>query len=101
MSGTPEPIETARARYDAAAHAMQTGVAIEHEHGSKDGTPKHLRVGVNSAQVSAAALATLLIERGVFTLEDYTSACADAMEREADEYRERVRGLLGPNVSLR
>ena len=49
-------------RYDAAAHAMQSGVAFEIGAGvSRETEPKHLRVGVNSAMVDSAALAALLI----------------------------------------
>jgi hypothetical protein len=83
------------ARYQAAAHAMQSGVLAEHQLGSKDGTPKHLRVGVNSAQVSIAALAGLLIQKGVFTLDEYERANADEMEIEKRRYEER----LGVNLA--
>ncbi len=51
-------------RYDAACHAMQSGVAADHQGGSDDGSPKHLRVGVNSALVSVAATGRLLIGQG-------------------------------------
>lgn len=47
--------------YEQALHGMQSGVAYEHSNGSPDGSPKHLRVGINSAQVNNAALARLLI----------------------------------------
>jgi hypothetical protein len=83
-------------RYAAAAHAMQTGVAYDMGNGSRDTEPKHLRVGVNSALVSVGGLATLLIDKGIITQEEYEGAMADAMEREADEYRKRL-----PNVTLR
>lgn len=78
------------ARYQAAAHAMQSGVLVEHQLGSSDGTPKHLRVGVNSAQVANAALAALLIEKGVITLDEYERANADEMEIEQKRYEERL-----------
>lgn len=77
-------------RYNRAAHAMQTGVAFEHQHGSQDGSAKHLRVGVNSAQVGLAAIAALLIEKEVFTLEEYTASLANEMEAEAKRYEDRA-----------
>jgi hypothetical protein len=77
-------------RYLAAAHAMQSGVAAEHGLGSNDGTPKHLRVGINSAHVAIAAIARLLINHGLFTLDEYTAAQADEMEAEKARYEERL-----------
>lgn len=89
-----------RRRYDAAAHAMQSGVAAEHERGSDDGSPKHLRVGVNSAFVGSAALARLLIDRGVFTFDEYEAALAEAMEIEKRRYEERLTAATGIKVTL-
>lgn len=83
------------ARYRAAAHAMQSGVLTEHQLGSTDGSPKHLRVGVNSSAVSLAALAGLLIEKGLITLDEYERANADEMEIEKRRYEER----LGVNLA--
>ena len=77
-------------RYFAAAHAMQSGVAAEQAAGGDDGSSKHLRVGVNSAMVSVAALAGLLIEKGVITLDEYERANADEMEREKARYELRL-----------
>lgn len=89
-------------RYLAALHAMQTGVAIEQARGSRDGEPKHLRVGINSAKVEMGALAALLIEKGVFTLDEYTAALADAMETEVAAYEQRIQEQVGhPGVRLR
>lgn len=78
------------ARYHAAMHAMQTGVRVEQELGSEDGTPKHLRVGVNSALVGNSALASLLIAKGVITLDEYQRAQADEMRNEQKRYEERL-----------
>lgn len=89
-------------RYERAAHAMQSGVAMEMNHfGSSKGTePKHLRVGVNSAMVNSAALAALLISKGVFTQDEYAKAVADQMEIEAESYRKRIADRLGRDVTL-
>lgn len=90
---------TDRERYRAAAHAMQSGVALDHSRGSQDGTPKHLRVGVNAAMCEHAALAALLISKGVFTRDEYEAAVALEMEAEVARYRERLE--LPGNVELR
>lgn len=84
-------IEQLRAEYNAHMHAVQTGVALDHSRGSEDGTPKHLRVGVNSAMVSIHALSVLLIAKGVFTEEEYTQAVVDSAKAE----KERYEALLG------
>lgn len=87
-------------RYNAAAHAMQSGVAMEMSAGSKDTEPKHLRVGVNSALVNDEGLAALLIEKGIFTEDEYVKAIADAMEREKVRYEERLSATCHKRVTL-
>jgi hypothetical protein len=84
-------------RYAAAAHAMQTGVAFTMDRESDETTPKHLRVGVNCAMADQGGLVTLLIEKGIFTEEEYYKAIADSMERERDLYQERIDNLYGNN----
>lgn len=88
------------ARYHAALHAMQSGVAAEHSQGSNDATPKHLRVGVNSALVNDAAIARLLIAKGVITLDEYEAALAAEMEVEQRSYEERLSAAIGKPVKL-
>lgn len=74
-------------RYLVAIHAMQSGVAAEM---GPQCEPIHLRVGANSAIVSNDAITRLLIEKGVFTLDEYQAATADAMEREQARYEQRL-----------
>lgn len=90
-------------RYMAAAHAMQSGVATEIGlDGLETGaaSPKHLRVGVNSAQVANAALAGLLIAKGIITQEDYAEALAAGMEAEQERYEQHLSARLGKTVKL-
>lgn len=90
-----------RDRYHKAAHAMQSGVAMEHGRGGEDGSPKHLRVGVNAAMSDMAGLVSLLIAKGVFTEEEYLDAIATSMELEVLRYTQHLRELLGnPNITL-
>lgn len=81
-------------RYRAASHAMQSGVAVLIEQGSRETEPKDLRVGVNSAMVDSAALAKLLLAKGVFTEREYLTALAEMMEAEAKNYQDSVQAVL-------
>jgi hypothetical protein len=74
--------------YRALAHAMQTGVAAQMQFDPvvAGTTPKHLRVGVNSALVDSSALAKLLMDKGVITLDEYETALVEGMRAERDRY---------------
>lgn len=97
-----EKIAEAQARYERAAHAMQTGVKMDQETGSDDGTPKHLRTGINSALVDVSAMAGLLLKKGIFTEEEYFEAIAYAMEKEVARYETLLsKKLNGAKVTLR
>ena len=91
---------TPQERYKAAAHAMQSGVAMEMNYDSKSTQPKHLRAGVNSALVDSSALAELLITKGIITEDEYLDAIAAGMEREAESYRARLQDRLGTSITL-
>lgn len=78
-------------RYENAAHAMQSGVAMEMgDLDDKSTDPKHLRVGVNSAMVETATLVKLLIDKGVFTVDEHLIELTEQMEAEAKRYQERI-----------
>ena len=83
--------------YEQALHGVQSGVAYEHSKGSPDGSPKHLRVGINSAHVNNAAIARLLIDKGVITLDEIEEANRLAMNEEVAQYQDRA----GPNITFR
>lgn len=88
--------------YHEAMHGVQTGVEIEMNSGSKATHPKHLRVGVDSAMVNDAALARLLVKKGLFTWEEYREEIRLEANRELDRYEDRVRGRgLSAEVKLR
>jgi hypothetical protein len=76
--------------YEEACHAMQTGVAYEmgHPERRRATEPKHLRVGVNSAMIETSTLAYLLIQKGVFTMKEYTEALRLMMNSEVARYEE-------------
>ena len=86
-------------RYLAAAHAMQSGVAMKMNFDPAETTPKHLRVGVNSAMVGLAAITALLIAKGVITEDEYASVLADAMEEERDSYQRWLQERMAPGLN--
>jgi hypothetical protein len=98
-------IAEAQQRYMAALHKMQSGVAALIAHAELDGTPfkqtdpKHLRVGINSAFIDSAALAVLLLEKGIFTEAEHAEALAKVAEREAELYQKEVQALY-PNKKI-
>lgn len=85
-------------RYIAAVHAMQTGVALKIQRDPTEASPKHLRVGINSAMVETSALAKLLIEKGVITLDDWLKAVAVGMENEVKLYADEL-GVKPENLA--
>lgn len=98
--------EMARQRYEAAAHAMQSGVAFGknsawvNDPAGHACNPKHLRVGINTALCDHAALVRLLIALGLFTEAEYVEALADEMEREAKRYEQALSKEYGGNIKL-
>lgn len=91
---------TDKERYEAAAHAVQSGIAMLMNRDAKFTTPKHLRVGIDTTKADHGGLAALLIEKGIFTSEEYTKAMADAMEREKTEWEIRLSEMFGAKIVL-
>lgn len=87
-------------RYERAMHAMQSGVAAEQELGSICGSPKSLRVGVNSAMVETSVLAKLLIEKGVVSEGEFAEMLITTAEEEVARYETRLSKRYGTNVKL-
>lgn len=79
---------------------MQSGVAMEMNFNPQPTQPKHLRVGVNSAMCDHAALVRLLIDKGVITNDEYMTAIAEEMEREAERYQERLQAHYGGDTRI-
>lgn len=78
------------------AKRMQTGVEFTMRE-SQECTPKHLRVGVNSAMADMGGLVGLLIKKGVITESEYIEAITASMKREADAYERRLQEKHSPN----
>lgn len=84
----------------AAMHAMQSGVAMEMNFDSGPTSPKHLRVGVNSALRDQASLVGLLVKKGVISMEEYAEAIVSGAEEEAKRYKEHLSRHYGANIEL-
>lgn len=87
-------------RYLAAAHAVQSGVAMELNEDPKSGTPKHLRTGVNLTKVEHGALVRLLIKKGLITDEEYMAELVAGVEDEQRQYEERLSARYGRTIKL-
>lgn len=86
-----------RERYEAALHAMQSGVAATM---GDECSPKHLRVGVNAAMADQGSLVRLLIAKGVFTEAEYLAALVVGMEAEKASYEKKLSAKFGTDVRL-
>lgn len=79
--------------YRAFMHGMQTGVALMMQHNPSETSPKHLRVGINSALSDQGALSKLLIQKGIITEREYLEAIRAGAKREKEHYEEALRSL--------
>jgi hypothetical protein len=84
-----------RARYEAAAHAVQSAIKFLMYLGYKATDPKHMRVGIDMGKADHGALVRLLIEKGVFNEDEYLQAVAEGAEREAREMTQHARHFSG------
>jgi hypothetical protein len=87
-------------RYRAAAHAIQTGVALALDRGDTMASPKQLRVGIDLRACDHAALVRLLIAKGVVTEEEYLEAIADEAEREKKRIEDSLLERYGVRIGL-
>ena len=87
-------------RYTASAHAMQSGVVGLLEVHPELAEDKHVRVGINSAHVSVAALTRLLLEKGVFTEDELHAALAAEMHNEVERLEASLSAHYGRPVIL-
>lgn len=88
-----------RRRYEAAAHAMQSGVAADQSSGGRE-SHKHLRVGINSAMVETSAIGQLLMAKGIVSADEYAEAIVAGMEAEVLRYQQLLSDRYGKAVTL-
>lgn len=81
--------------YNRQAHRVQTAIAVlmqQDDHAFVE--TKHLRTGIDMTKSDHGGLVTLLIAKGVFTLEEYLAALTEAAKREADAYEKVVQAVV-------
>ncbi len=92
-------------RYLAAAHAVQSGVAMElnddpPSNSASPVSPKMLRTGVNLAMVEHGALVRVLMAKGLFTEEEYFEELVKGVEDEKRLYEERLSARYGGKTKI-
>lgn len=95
--------------YRSLLHAMQSGVLIsaqldgyvDSNYPRNDLSPKHLRVGIDSALVSLDALVSLLVDSGTFTQDEWNRALNKAMKKEVETYEQKLTERIGTKVVLK
>jgi hypothetical protein len=106
MSTSTDPFEVTEKitaeyeRYNAEVHGIQSAVAFMQGRGLEPESDKTLRTGVNTAHASVQALAYLLISKGVFTLEEYATANADAARQERELYEAKATAAMGGETGI-
>lgn len=86
-------------RYLELAHAVQSALAFQEQAGSTKFTPKHLRVGIDITKADQGALVGLLIEKGVFTIEEFDAALIGGLEDELElQTKEAIKLGCPPGV---
>ena len=86
--------------YEEAAHGVQSAIKYEMEHDAHKATRphietfKHLRTGLDCRASDAAGLAQLLIDKGVFTQDEYIESMRIAMNEELVRYTEHIRKVF-------
>jgi hypothetical protein len=88
------------ARYEALAHAIQAGTGLEQGSYSKDGEPKHLRVGITLARVEHTAVARLCMAAGIFTEAQYFEAVIAELEVEKATITARLEAHYGGRTKI-
>ncbi len=103
---TDEQLKDLQTRIVTASHRIQCAIAAEMGHAEanlkihRPTEPKHLRTGINLALVGNAALAQLLMDKGVFTQEEYLTEVAVAHEKEVARCEAELSQLFGRKVTL-
>jgi len=88
-------------RYHAHGHAIQTGIKVLLGcNATHECEPKHLRVGISLSKTDHAGLVELLIEKGLFTRQEYFQKMEKMAAKERQNYQDRVRLVLGQNFTI-
>lgn len=89
-----------QAEYQSLQHAMQSGIAMKMNYDRRDLEEKHLRVGVNSALIETGAIATLLLEKGIITEQEYWEKLCKFMRQEVEAYERWLNEKTSGSIKL-
>jgi hypothetical protein len=89
-----ERIEAAKARYMAAAHAVQSAIGFS-MHASSITEPKHMRTGIDMTKSDMGAITRLLVTKGICTDIEIWEALAEGAEAEAEMQATSARHAMG------
>lgn len=82
--------------YQEAVHGIQTAIAYDMGRGRKTTEPKHMRTGIDLSKAEQGGLAMLLVDKGVFTWQEY----AEYM-RLAANHELAMREAENPGITFR
>ena len=88
------------AMYARNAHAVQSAVALRLGRGGVDGSPKHLRAGLDLSKAEFGGLAVLLVAKGIITDKEYLAAIVEGTEDEVRREEDRASKEFGRPVSF-
>lgn len=91
-------------RYEEALHGLQSAInfSLEVKGEAQTGcSVKHLRVGIDSLFATNLGLANLLMEKGVFTKEEYMEHMRLAANTELHRYQEMLSNYTGAELTFR
>jgi hypothetical protein len=100
MSDSIDKVAEHKVRFETAMHAVMTGVGYAIVKDPKHRDPKQNRTGLNSALLGQGAIAKLLIDKGVFTEEEYWNELANFAEAEKKTYEDLLSELFGTVIVL-
>lgn len=85
--------------YAQAAHGLQSAIAYDPD--NRDLEAKHMRVGIDMQKADLFGFAQLLMDKGVFTLEEYIEYMRLAANTELATREEELSEKFGTNISCR
>lgn len=82
--------------YEEALHGVQSALKLEMTATTdlKRVQPKHMRVGIDMSKADARGLAELLIDKGIFTLDEYREYMRLAANEELAYEQDRLGGIF-------
>lgn len=96
--------------YEAAMHGVQTAIRFKINNAMQDVSqpdsnhlcgPKHMRVAIDMRKADHTALVAILVDKGIFTMDEYMEYLRLSANEEVWLYEQRLKEEMGINVSCR